>query len=141
MAEPVIFYTVLNPDRTVKYSMFTADSTYEPTNGEFLVKDVVPEHDYKWQKVTRVEPVPEGDSMVYIVEDIYSPEEKIKVEENQARSMRNDYLQRSDHYMFSDYPITEEERSQWATYRQLLRDVPQQDGFPSNIVWPTKPGE
>jgi hypothetical protein len=29
----------------------------------------------------------------------------------------------------------------WATYRQALRDVPSQAGFPKTIVWPTKPGE
>ena len=28
---------------------------------------------------------------------------------------------------------------QWATYRQNLRDLPDQDGFPHNITWPTKP--
>ena len=27
----------------------------------------------------------------------------------------------------------------WATYRQALRDIPQQDGFPFNVVWPAKP--
>lgn len=28
----------------------------------------------------------------------------------------------------------------WARYRQALRDVPQQSGFPFNVEWPTKPG-
>jgi hypothetical protein len=27
----------------------------------------------------------------------------------------------------------------WATYRQALRDVPEQGGFPHNVTWPTKP--
>ena len=27
----------------------------------------------------------------------------------------------------------------WKTYRQELRDVPSQAGFPDNITWPTKP--
>lgn len=27
----------------------------------------------------------------------------------------------------------------WATYRQALRDIPDQEGFPYDIVWPTKP--
>lgn len=27
----------------------------------------------------------------------------------------------------------------WADYRQALRDVPQQPGFPRNVIWPTKP--
>lgn len=27
----------------------------------------------------------------------------------------------------------------WASYRQALLDVPQQDGFPHDVTWPTKP--
>ena len=29
--------------------------------------------------------------------------------------------------------------SDWATYRQALRDVPSQSGFPHDITWPEKP--
>jgi hypothetical protein len=29
--------------------------------------------------------------------------------------------------------------TEWAAYRQALRDVPQQAEFPTNIKWPTKP--
>ena len=27
----------------------------------------------------------------------------------------------------------------WADYRQALRDIPQQSGFPGDIDWPVKP--
>lgn len=30
---------------------------------------------------------------------------------------------------------------EWAMYRQALLDVPQQPGFPYDIVWPTKPAD
>ena len=29
--------------------------------------------------------------------------------------------------------------SVWSAYRQALRDVPEQTGFPENIDWPEKP--
>lgn len=29
----------------------------------------------------------------------------------------------------------------WGVYRQQLRDLPQQEGWPYSITWPTKPGE
>jgi len=32
-----------------------------------------------------------------------------------------------------------EQQTAWANYRQALLDVPQQDGFPNTITWPTKP--
>lgn len=35
--------------------------------------------------------------------------------------------------------LTEEQRQAWADYRQALLDVPQQEGFPHNVVWPVKP--
>ena len=28
---------------------------------------------------------------------------------------------------------------EWRTYRQALRDVPTQEGFPNTVTWPTKP--
>ena len=51
-----------------------------------------------------------------------------------ARSERNTLLSESDVYALADR-ITDE----WKTYRQALRDVPSQAGFPDNITWPTKP--
>ena len=41
--------------------------------------------------------------------------------------------------MTSDYPIDAETRAAVSAYRQALRDVPQQEGFPYAIVWPEKP--
>ena len=47
---------------------------------------------------------------------------------------RDTLLSESDVYALADR-ITDE----WKTYRQALRDVPSQAGFPDNITWPTKP--
>jgi len=35
--------------------------------------------------------------------------------------------------------LSAEQQDAWAVYRQLLLDVPQQDGFPNDVVWPVKP--
>jgi hypothetical protein len=35
--------------------------------------------------------------------------------------------------------IAPEVREQWAAYRQALRDIPQQPGFPYDISWPEPP--
>ena len=35
--------------------------------------------------------------------------------------------------------LTAEQQQAWAVYRQALLDVPQQDGFPHNVSWPSKP--
>ena len=51
-----------------------------------------------------------------------------------ARAKRNALLEASDSMALADR-ITDE----WRTYRQSLRDVPTQAGFPTSVTWPTEP--
>ena len=51
------------------------------------------------------------------------------------RAKRDDLLKATDHYGLSDVTMSDE----MTTYRQALRDVPQQSDFPSTITWPEKP--
>lgn len=37
--------------------------------------------------------------------------------------------------------MKEKDKKAWEEYRQALLDVPQQEGFPDNIIWPTPPTE
>lgn len=53
------------------------------------------------------------------------------------RAKRNQILKDSDWTQLPDIP--QAIRDTWAAYRQLLRDLPQQSGFPNNITWPTAP--
>ena len=52
------------------------------------------------------------------------------------RNERNQRLADTDHHALSDTGAMTTEMS---TYRQALRDVPSQSGFPFNVTWPTKP--
>ena len=54
-----------------------------------------------------------------------------------ARAQRDQLLAESDWTQLPDVPAAIKDA--WAVYRQALRDVPQQSGFPANIVWPTRP--
>lgn len=38
-----------------------------------------------------------------------------------------------------DLTITKGQRADWIAYRQALRNIPLQVGFPTEITWPTKP--
>lgn len=53
-----------------------------------------------------------------------------------ARQERDRLLAASDWTQVADAPV---DQAAWATYRQALRDIPLQAGFPNSIVWPTKP--
>jgi hypothetical protein len=54
----------------------------------------------------------------------------------EARLKRNDLLMASDWTQMPDAPVNQ---AAWATYRQDLRDLPQQPGFPNAVVWPDQP--
>ena len=53
-----------------------------------------------------------------------------------VRANRSRKLADSDWTQVADSPV---DKAVWATYRQALRDVPQQAGFPETIQWPTQP--
>ncbi len=57
----------------------------------------------------------------------------------QIRSQRDSLLSQTDYLMMPDYPINDDNRKLIKTYRQALRDIPEQSGFPRNITWPEKP--
>ena len=76
----------------------------------------------------------------WVVEDIpvveSDPEPEPVALEVSARSERDGLLLTSDWTQVDDSPV---DKSAWAIYRQLLRDIPSQEGFPNTITWPTKP--
>jgi len=53
-----------------------------------------------------------------------------------ARNQRDTLLTQTDWTQVADAPV---DKAAWAAYRQALRDVPQQAGFPVTITWPEKP--
>lgn len=57
----------------------------------------------------------------------------------QVRAKRDALLAETDFLMMPDYPLGEEDSVALKTYRQELRDVPTQEGFPTEITWPDLP--
>lgn len=59
------------------------------------------------------------------------------------RSIRNDMLLKTDFTQVSDAPLTEQKKTEWATYRQSLRDfmenIPNDLDDIVDIPWPTQP--
>lgn len=67
------------------------------------------------------------------------PEAITALDEQQAkaiRDQRNQKLSACDWTQVADAPVDKEA---WATYRQSLRDISTQQGFPWDIQWPTEP--
>ncbi len=53
-----------------------------------------------------------------------------------VRTSRGEKLKDSDWTQVADAPV---DQAAWATYRQALRDVTGQEGFPWTIEWPEQP--
>jgi hypothetical protein len=66
----------------------------------------------------------------YSVENKTPDEAKTSIREN-----RNDLIEDTDKMALTDRTLSPE----WATYRQELRDITDQEGFPYSVTFPTKP--
>lgn len=56
-----------------------------------------------------------------------------------VRGIRNAKLSDTDYLVASDYPISEESLAEVKVYRQALRDITEQEGFPKKVIWPDVP--
>lgn len=69
---------------------------------------------------------------------VWTPEQLGEQEAgSNIRADRNSRLAQSDWTQGKDIP--EATSTAWATYRQALRDIPTQAGFPYNVTWPQEP--
>jgi hypothetical protein len=77
-------------------------------------------------------------SQVWSVRDMTEEEIAARnaAQEASVRSERNDKLAECDWTQLPDAPV---DQAAWATYRQALRDVTVQEGFPWNVIWPQEP--
>ena len=58
-----------------------------------------------------------------------------KQQEENMRRQRDNFIKESDWRAVSDRELEPE----WKEYRQALRDITKQEGFPHDIKWPTDP--
>lgn len=96
------------------------------------------------------EPTPEKPLVKYLetakqieqyAEAVPQPEPPLPQENKaqQARNERNLRLTLSDWTQLADSPLSPALKEAYAVYRQALRDVPEQSGFPEAIEWPEEP--
>lgn len=113
------------------YGVFPVNLTI-PTQSPDVRKEVVEDTpariDGKWFQTWKLVDIDEKEF-----------ERKTAIKRGEVRRIRDSLLSQSDWSQMTDTPITDDQRRLWITYRQALRDVPQQEGFPWHIVWPTLP--
>lgn len=115
---------------------FSKESTEEDarTNGLVPIVGDEPAYNPERQRLAGPQYQLSGDQVqrVFTVEQIPDAEKA-----GQVRADRNAKLAASDWTQGKDIP--DNISSAWATYRQALRDVPSQAGFPWTVQWPTQP--
>ena len=97
----------------------------QPTRYQVVYRDGVQQIDGKWYTK-------------YSVAD-FDPESIAAKDADQAKSVRqtrDTKLSDCDWTQLTDSPV---DKQAWAAYRQALRDVPTQAGFPWDVQWPNKP--
>lgn len=96
--------------------------------------------------------VPEYDNLAWrLIDDDFTQDaqgnwslpyklEALPLEDAQSnvRSKRDRLLQETDWRVIKAYERSENLPAEWEVYRQALRDITSQAGFPFEVTWPTK---
>jgi hypothetical protein len=97
------------------------------------------EHNNRTQKLVTASPYIENNMVFTVIVSEKTQDELEKDTEQQAKQLRierNLMLANCDWTQISDATV---DKAVWATYRQALRDVTTQTGFPWTITWPDAP--
>lgn len=104
--------------------------THYVSNNVLLEKPAKESNDYIWDTNNKV--------WIYSQEAHFYNLTQI---ESQIKQVRLQLLQESDwtDTISAIARLGEEKYNEWQTYRQALRDVTQQSGYPVTVIWPEKP--
>ena len=106
-----------------------------------MESDTEPEFFTRWVHTTPESPDNVGDesSGIGSIAIVLTDAEYDTVLAASARQKRDRIIAATDYLVTPDYPIEPDRLAKVKTYRQALRDIPEQSGFPRTITWPEKP--
>lgn len=112
----------------------TAEVTLESDEGNVgnIVVEDIPEFDILTQECQRVKTV-DGDTTTYSWNIVALTDEAIGMN---IRMQRDDLLHHTDHHALQDRGTM---TAAMIAYRQALRDITDQEGYPLSVTWPTEP--
>lgn len=137
---PYSFSQLRKDNPNVSYPRNPSDEVLENFGVYRVSPSARPNYDPITQDVTEGTPELVGGvwSQTWVVTDATAEETAQREADAWAnlRSTRNAKLSRSDWTQVADAPV---DQAAWATYRQALRDLPQNTADPFNPVWPEEP--
>jgi hypothetical protein len=105
----------------LEVDFFCAPDTCYYNNGVVLFKPEKPSSSCFWDNAS------------------FSWVENAALKDFEIKRSRNTLLATSDWTQIPNGPLTAEQQQAWAVYRQELRDITSQSGYPFNVIWPTPP--
>ena len=132
--KPVYCGDISFPNDTIRASLESSGNVCmeSDTEPEFFTRWVNTPADSADNVATKDADV--GDIAIYLTDAEYDT-----VLAASARQKRDRLLAATDYLVTPDYPISDDRLAKVKTYRQALRDIPEQEGFPRTITWPKKP--
>jgi hypothetical protein len=132
-----LYYSVVDSTGNIVLSQITTNSNYPVGEGQRLLVDQTPEYDSLTQYIVRITPVPaDQDYVEYRIDDVvYSYEDSI----DDVTAKRKFLFLNSDWTQLPDVQLTPSQVGAWRVYRQGLRDITNQPGYPINVIWPVIP--
>lgn len=136
----IVEYPLYEGDIRLKHNNISFPVPFVPPEGYVIVEETPFPHleynqymeesqpikvDGVWRKNWVVKTLPQEDL-----------DKKIEEEWKSLRMYRNRLLAQSDWTQLADSQV---DKAAWATYRQLLRDIPDTVSLPFFVVWPTPP--
>ena len=114
---------------------------FESSGNVCMESDTEPEFYTRWVHTTADSPdnVAPKDTDVGGIAIYLTDAEYDTVLAASARHKRDRLIAATDYLVTPDYPIESDRLAKVKIYRQALRDVPEQSGFPRTITWPEKP--
>ena len=130
-----------NPN--VSFPSNPSDSTLADWNVFPVADRPAPSFDPATESCNQVNPTLENGEWVttWQVSTVDADEisERLADESEFVRQDRNERLADCDWTQLADSPLSSADKTAWASYRQQLRDVTAQSGFPWNVTWPSAP--
>ena len=132
--KPVCCGDVSLPEDTVRAGL-------ESSGNVCMESDTEPEFYTRWVHTTPESPDNVGDKSAGIgsIAIVLTDAEYDTVLAASARQKRDRLIAATDYLVTPDYPIESDRLAKVKIYRQALRDIPEQSGFPRTITWPEKP--
>ena len=114
---------------------------FESSGNVCMESDTEPEFYTRWVHTPADSPdnVASKDADVGDIAIVLTDAEYDTVLAASARQKRDRLIATTDYLVTPDYPIESDRLAKVKIYRQALRDIPEQSGFPSTITWPDKP--